>query len=397
MAPNKLRTFYRDLTTITFNTLVLILVVNVLLFAYFTIKDRSRAYASNTITEDRWVRLQRVYENFSRKEIQDLLFEMENRTLAYAPYTEFKERPYSGKYLNLTAHGFRQVNNQGPWPPDKEKYFNVFLFGGSTTWGYGVPDDETIGSYLQEYLNEKAEFGKPVRVYNFACESYYSTQERILFEQLISANFVPDMAIFIDGFNDFWFYDDRPLYADAFQLLVDGKLNETPPAQLLQTVPMMRAATELRQTLARALKKQPAQSASPADQKYSNQDVLMKIIKRYIKGKQMIDAIAAAEGVKTLFVWQPISTYKYDAKYNLFEADAFRESRYATFGYPLMARFAKENNLGGNFLWCADIQEQTTEPLYVDTMHYTGKMSKLLAKTIADMLGQKSTASPKSR
>jgi lysophospholipase L1-like esterase len=395
MTLRALRRFYRDLATIILNTLVLILLVNLLLFAYFSLKDRSRANAS-AITEDRWTLLQRVYGNLSRKEIQDLLVEMETRTFMYDPYMEYRERPYSGKYLNVDVHGFRQVNHQGPWPPDKEQYFTVFLFGGSTTFGYGVPDDQTIPSYLQEYLNATGS-KKQVRVYNFGCEGYHSTQERILFENLISAGFRPNMAIFIDGLNDFWSYDDRPSYSNRFEQLMEGKLDEPHPIQFLQKVPMMQAASLLGQSLTRALKKPVAQVESPNDEVYRNENVLMGVIKRYAKNKQMIDAIAHAEGIKTLFVWQPISTYKYDPKYHLFAADAAGERRYASFGYPLMATSAERNSLGDNFLWLADTQERTTEPLYVDSMHYTGKMSKMLAKDIADNVVQEAQSQSKSK
>jgi hypothetical protein len=272
----------------------------------------------------------------------------------------------------------------------------VFLFGGSTTFGYGVPDDQTIPSYLQEYLNETAS-GKQVRVYNFGCESYYSTQERIQFEQFITAGFTPNLAIFIDGLNDFYSYDDRPSYSNRFEQLMEGKLDEPHPFEFLQRVPMMRAAVSLRQRLGQALKNPMAQVDSSGDEVYRNQNVLMNVIKRYVKNKQMIDAIAAAQGIKTLFVWQPISTYKYDQKYNLFAADVVGERRYATFGYRLMTTSAERRSLGDNFLWLADIQEQTIEPLYVDTMHYTGTMSKALAKYIADKMGQEPPARSKSR
>ena len=395
MTLRALRTFYRDLATIILNTVVLILLVNLLLFAYFSLKDRSRVKPS-TISEDRWVSLQRVYGNLSRVEIQDLLSEMSPRIFMYEPYTEYKERPYSGKYLHIDVNGFRPVTNQGPWPPDKEKYFTVFLFGGSTTFGYGVPDDQTIPSYLQEYLNA-TEPGKQVRVYNLACESYYSTQERIQFEQLITAGFTPDMAIFVDGVNDFYRYDDRPSYSNRFEQLMEGKLDEPHPFEFLQRAPMMRAAVSLRQRLRDALKKPAAQVDSSGDDVYSNQNALMSVIKRYVNNKQMIDAIAAAHGIKTLFVWQPIATYKYDQKYNLFAADAVGERRYANLGYPVMETSAERRSLGDNFLWLADIQEQTTEPLYVDTMHYTGTMSKTLAKYIADKVVQETPALSKSR
>ena len=69
------------------------------------------------------------------------------------------------KYINVDENGFRMTKNQGPWLPSP-KYFNVFLFGGSTTFGYGIPDHQTIASYLQEFLSI-VPLGKEARVYNF--------------------------------------------------------------------------------------------------------------------------------------------------------------------------------------------------------------------------------------
>jgi hypothetical protein len=49
-----------------------------------------------------------------------------------------------------------------------------------------------------------------------------------------------------------------------------------------------------------------------------------------------------------------------------------------------MRAYARENPLGENFLWCADIQEGVEDLLYVDQMHYAPNLSRLLARCIAD-------------
>jgi hypothetical protein len=83
--------------------------------------------------------------------IRELLRETWNRGYAYEPFTYFKERPFTGKYVNVDPHGFRVTKEQGPWPPDRNRDF-IFLFGGSTSFAYGLPDDQTVASYLQESL-----------------------------------------------------------------------------------------------------------------------------------------------------------------------------------------------------------------------------------------------------
>ena len=384
MTSQRFRAFYKDLAIIVLNTLLLVLLLNILLFGYFSIKDRSKALS---ISDAQWTHLQKVYGDLNRDEVLRLQTEMSARTFMYDPYTEFKERPFAGKYLTVDPNGFRPVKNQGPWPLNKEKYLTVFLFGGSTTFGYGVPDDQTIATYLQEYLSQ-ASLGKEVRVYNFGCESYYSTQERILFEQLIKAGSIPDVAIFIDGVNDFWFYTDRPLFDENFKQMFDGQSGRQSLSQVVQKIPMVRAARSIKAIVARALKPKPEQPSVDYKLLYQNENTFLNVIDHYVKNKEMIEAVASTHGIKTLFVWQPISTYKFDPDYNLFGKDAGSERDYGN-GYPVMARFSKEHPLGENFLWAADMQEGVTEPLYVDTMHYSGRMSKMIAKFLYDALMQR--------
>ena len=97
----------------------------------------------------------------------------------------------------------------------------------------------------------------------------------------------------------------------------------------------------------------------------------------------MIEAVSAAYGIKPIFVWQPTPTYKYkDQKYHLF-VGPYERHTYSKYGYPAMKAFVEKSPLGENFLWCADIQEGLSEPLYVDLMHYSAKFSQSVASCIA--------------
>ena len=113
----------------------------------------------------------------------------------------------------------------------------------------------------------------------------------------------------------------------------------------------------------------------------------MSVIKRYIQNKQIIEALSDIYSVKTVFVWQPIPLYKYDLRYHLFvPKEGWGQNCYSKYGYRYMAEYLEKNSLGENFLWCADMQEKVTVPLYVDSIHYTAEMSKDLARTICNLL-----------
>src|SRR5262249_43078007 len=126
--------------------------------------------------------------------------------MEYEPFTESRPPVVRGRFVNVSAPGFRLVPDQGPWPPDPAA-FTIFVFGGSTTFGTGVADAETIPAQLPPQFTA-APCARPVHVYNFARPGYFSVQERILFEQLLLAGHHPDLAIFVDGLNEVLFSKD---------------------------------------------------------------------------------------------------------------------------------------------------------------------------------------------
>ena len=203
---------YRDVALIFFNTALLVLFVGGIVFLVSRMKRKEEPHnPQNPLEKYGLVKLRAAYPGRSRKEIVSLLTETWGRPLTYAPYTQFVETRHRGEYVNVAEGGYRKVENQGPWPPAKQNV-NVFIFGGSTTFGYGVADSETIPSALQRKL--RASFGARVCVYNFGCAFYYSTQERILFSNLLASGVVPDVAVFIDGLNEFGHRKDVPEFTD---------------------------------------------------------------------------------------------------------------------------------------------------------------------------------------
>jgi lysophospholipase L1-like esterase len=394
---------YKVLALHVLNTLVFLTVVNVGLWGFFKIRDGSspsnpifsinRDYSNLSPSN-----LKRVYPDLSKEAIDKLLKETWSRPIVYETFTQFKESPYRGDYVNVDENGFRIGKNQGPWPPEPNK-LNIFLFGGSTTFGYGVPDDQTIASYLQQLLSDK--LGREVRVYNFGRGFYYSTQERILLEKLLSAGFLPDLAVFVDGYNDFMYrFRDEPLFTSELKSLV---MNNKTEISLLNNLPLTRLIAYLKRIASPTLEKQqehkdgsrqpgnsngrktnPSAALSSKEETYDDKSIVAYVVNRYLTNKKLIEAVTTVYGVRSVFVWQPIAPYKYDLNYHLLAGDGF-DNLYST-GYRYMEELIKKKPLGDNFLWCADMQERLQEPLYVDRVHYSAKMSEMLAAAIANFL-----------
>jgi hypothetical protein len=315
-----------------------------------------------------------VYPGMARPEIDELLEETQSLQLMYEPFTMYRERPRAGRFVNISEAGFRVSKDQAPWPPPPDRV-NVFVFGGSTTFGYGLADDDTLVSALSDSL--KAPLGDlHPAVYNFGRGSYFSSQERVLFEQLLLAGYVPSVAVFVDGLNDFQFYA-QPDHSDQLEKTVAGSGNLLP--LFVSKIPVLKSL--LLRTTASTLR---------ADEIPRDSAVLDHVVNRYAANKSLIDTLATARGIRAVSVVQPVPTYNYDLRYHPFVGSGFGSFAYPRMGYPRLAALRDAGELGDNLVWCADIQAGLAEPLYVDRVHYTARMSRLLAECIASSMAGRS-------
>jgi hypothetical protein len=112
-------------------------------------------------------------------------------------YVYWKARPHQGNFFNIDDEGMRRTLN--PASGDDKK---IFLFGGSTIWGSGVSDQDTVPSRLAEDLAARG--WKNFQIKNFAQPGYVSTQSVIALLLALRNGDRPDVVVFYDGFNDFF-------------------------------------------------------------------------------------------------------------------------------------------------------------------------------------------------
>ena len=119
-----------------------------------------------------------------------------SRAKNYHPFVLWRSAPLQSPTINIDQSGFRVT----PGAQCVEGAYKVFVFGGSTTWGWGVPDYATVPAYIQQELQKKTR--KNICVVNMGEEGYYSTHEVLaLFLQLKNGR-IPNHVIFLDGDNE---------------------------------------------------------------------------------------------------------------------------------------------------------------------------------------------------
>jgi hypothetical protein len=159
-------------------------------YGYYTVRkatlpDPIAAYV-NSIPAD-------AYED--RSWLMAGFHEFEAGNMRWEPFAYYRRAPFAGRYVNVDADGLRHTWNMPAIRPVK-----IFVFGGSTAFGYGARDDYTIPSDLSKLLAET--FPSRIQVANYGTASYVSTQEVITLIRELQRGNKPDIAVFYDGYND---------------------------------------------------------------------------------------------------------------------------------------------------------------------------------------------------
>lgn len=182
---SRLRTLY----LIVANTAILLIVVEVGTHLALTTYDH---LVVPMLRPSLSASVQQNYAHMTAADRDELLDALDRHRWRYEPVVGLVEAPATSKFLNVDEHGIRQ--NRLPRRPIAEIQDAIWFFGGSTTFGEGVADRETIPAQLEELM------ARPV--VNFGVRNYASGEENLLFGHYLRIGYRPGLAIFLDGINE---------------------------------------------------------------------------------------------------------------------------------------------------------------------------------------------------
>lgn len=321
--------------------------------------------------------LARAYGNMPMAVVTGTLDETWNvMTLEARPWVHYGEAPISGKYVNVSGDGVR--SNGGPKAAAGQPAFRVFVFGGSTTFGYGVPDAETIPAHLERTLRARHP-GVAIEVRNYGRGYYGSSQEQALFLSLIRRGERPDAIVFLDGLNE-----HVAAHAEDGRVVIDEPWGmpriremwrrETHPAPraLPEWIPMMRLATWISgRSKQRGAPQAGAVPVTAAD--------AARVLQGYLVNQKAVRLLAADEKIAAYFFWQPVPHYAYDLARHLFAEHYDRRTGEVIAGYYTQA---ERMDIGAVNL--SRMLEDQREPAFVDMYHYTPTVNARIAVRLAE-------------
>lgn len=415
----KIKRLYQSTALVTFNTLLFLIVLNLILGVFYFIKDR-RAQASvatssptappaklfnddgspvdngeRTPYQLQWFDYNATNEISQNDagEILDDFTHLERRGFIYQPWVQFSEPPFAGRRVSVDTdpRGFPIRRTINP-PSTSQPVIEIFALGGSTTFGYNIADEQTWPSYLSAALNEKAKsenLGVQIKVTNYGRGFYYPSQETALIIDLLRSGHRPALVLFLDGVNSGG-VEDSPFFTERLaqgfkdmQQLNEKLAGEQFSAGFQKWLPMARLANSIRM---RWQKPQSTATASqPADDNgrlMGGKFVVAQILNRFEQNRRIATSACVLYGAKALFFTQPDAFYNYPAELYRQPPPAawwVRRKQLQPF-YETLARNSEFINLSNLFqLYGVTPQHKAI----IDDVHYTPGFNRFLADQIA--------------
>jgi len=260
---------------------------------------------------------------------------------------------------------------------------NVWVFGGSTVYGLGVPDWATLPSYLSERLN--ADLPECIKVTNLGVQGYVVNQEMLLLIDELKAGHRPNLAVFYDGLNDGLVGTVSPGFPtahmefDQIRARVEDRmgvklsfLNHTYTMKTVKAV-LRRLRGPERASLP------PGEMAARAKATLGNYEATLAVIR----------ALAAIYHFDVDFFWQPCLFYgnKPLDPFERWVIEFTNRESVALWQQGLNAVYQEaevRSAASGSFIFLGNMFDSVNKPLYIgDALHLGPRGNQIVAETIA--------------
>jgi lysophospholipase L1-like esterase len=311
--------------------------------------------------------------------------------LEWHSYVYWRLKPYRGRYVNVDENGIRR-SWQPPEQPAGGEPVEIFVFGGSTTWGNGARDDHTIPSSLARLLHAR---GINCRVTNFGESGYVSMQELITLMLQLRQGHVPGLVVFYDGVNDTYAAWQRKRAGTPqnersrvveFNMSNPKRRAERTRALLREYASSLALRRFTLRVLARVRPVRPPSPAATAAAAAASDSLAQDVVDTYIGHMELVRALADRYGFEYVFFWQPnVFEKEHLTPSEQAQADWMRaEGEFIRKVYEKARRSGMEEKSGGRFHDLSRLFAQTRGPIFFDFCHMGETGNEIVAGSMVD-------------
>ena len=306
---------------------------------------------------------------------------------SYEPFRIWGVAPWHGKYINTDeiAGGYwRRTINPANDKCGGKTATEVWMFGGSTLYGTGVPDWATVPSFLSRDLNSAG--AGCFMVTNFGTEGYVTNQEVLLLMEQLKAGRHPGLVIFYDGVNDSYagavspgvptehmsFANIKARMEGTFAGRLDFLRNSSAFQLAMATVHALHWSHGSKPSM--------AESKSKAAATLDNYEANLRIAR----------TLGQAYGFHVMSFWQPAIMYGHRplAVFEVKIANADADQRSFQILTAVYAEAERRANKNHDFVFLGSLFDSVKEPVYIDKwMHLSPIGNEIVAQALAENVG----------
>jgi hypothetical protein len=284
----------------------------------------------------------------------------------YVSYIGWRREPFQGKTITLEGpYARRKTVGAG----DAAKP-SVYFFGGSTMWGMGADDANTIPSLVTQLGGFRSQ--------NYGESGWTGHQSLVLLIQLLQEGERPDIVVFYDGINDVVHKCRRELtpssHAREHQIRAAVSMTKAHHAYGLQHMlePLMGLATQIQRGI-------PGREAAGFDC-HQNRQKAEQIADNLLQDWDVARRLVESYGGKFIGILQPVS-YFGDSKLDRIRLNGIEKQQFEAV-YPLIGlKMAGRPGLY-DFTRVLDHPEY----IYIDSMHLSPNGNRYIAQKMVEVL-----------
>lgn len=278
----------------------------------------------------------------------------------YIPYIGWARKPFSGKTTTVNIEGDR-VHPSTTDRPIK----HVRFFGGSTMWGTGVDDHNTIPAHYNALHQD-------YRAYNHGESGFVSRQGLDRLINLVNQNAPMDVVIFYDGCNDC-------LSLCRIDVSINGHREEAEMAQKLEH--RWQAIDTLFGSINMVIHKVVKKGKRPPSRCLDNPAYAKRVASTLVNNWKIAKSVAALGGAEFHAILQPVAPLGHP---NIKYLTGIGDETDWRMVYPFVREIQEREKLG----WIHDFTDafDVDEYIYIDGCHVNGRGNQIIATRLSGML-----------
>jgi lysophospholipase L1-like esterase len=330
------------------------------------------AYSSGTQTYNSAEDIKSVIKSFEN------YYLFNEKSFSYHPETEFVQRPITSENINVRWTDFNlpyRFNPEMDVSGDQTK--SIFCFGGSTTFGSYVRDNETWPAFLGAILKDS------INVYNYGCSAWTISQETNALISLLKSGQRPNAVFFMDGFNLGPNFDGSEFSTRIASLFRKMQINTFTSDKLLSFDFIKSKIKD-----SRPLAFENLLVNDPVFDGYENDSILYEYyINRFIINSRIRHLLAKEFNFQLIQVLQPIAFLGYNTEYlPQYIKVKYNPNEYARIKklYSLVYKGVLSND--SSWVDMKDLCNKYKYPVFIDGCHYSPSFNFAISFELAKYL-----------